>query len=111
MHLSGNRRFRFIIALNLDRYRYAIDRRAKSKVVNSIVRHVQQLDGRFLEKCDENGETWFPVSSEIARRKVSHALRDTFPLEALRESFCSLKTKLNFVLSNVMWKRIGFMME
>jgi hypothetical protein len=55
---------------------------------------VQQLEGRFLERCDENGDFWFPVSLEIARRKVSHALRDKFPLEALDKSFCSLKAKI-----------------
>jgi hypothetical protein len=95
MHISGNRRFRFIIALNLDRYRYAVDRRAKSKVVNSIVTHVHHLGGRFLEKNDGTKESWFPVSSEVARRKVSHALRDKFPFNPIQKSFNSLKARIN----------------
>jgi hypothetical protein len=103
VNISGNRRFRFIIALNLDRYRYAIDRSAKSRVVNSIVKQVQQLEGRFLERCDEHGACWLPVSSDIARRKVSHALRDKFPMEPLQKSFGELKAriKLCFVKCNV----------
>jgi hypothetical protein len=99
----GNRRFRFIVALNRDRYVYAPNRKTKGVVVNSIVNQVQLVGGRFLEltKHLNNEIFWSLVIPNVAREKVAHALRDKYPLDSERIGFRTLKNNIaNFSRRN-----------
>jgi hypothetical protein len=95
-YLIGNRRFRFIIGLNRDRYVFAPNRASKGVVVNSIVNQVQLAGGRFLERTKhlQYGEIWSPVNPALARQKVAHALRDKYPLDSEGKVFRRLKTDI-----------------
>jgi hypothetical protein len=95
-HHLGNRRFRFIVTLYRDRYVCASSRKAKRMVVYSIVNQVHAAGGRFLvrNKYFNNGELWTSVSPTIAREKVSHALRDKYPLDTQGSVFCRLKAEI-----------------
>ena len=91
---TGNRRFRFIVAFNLDRRREAPNRRAKSLIVESIVDQIRAAGGRFLEKIDRDQDFWIQISERCAREKVSHALRDKYPLSTLTDAKSRLKRRL-----------------
>lgn len=81
----ANRRFRFLTALNLERYREAESRRAKTLVVHSLYHQIIDNGGRFLveQTTRNNGPYYTPASDKTAREKISHALRDKFPLSSL----------------------------
>jgi hypothetical protein len=70
----GNRRFRFTINLNLQRYNDARCRRDKTEVIMSVVRLLREdIGARFLKK---QGKAWIELGEKQARGKVGHALRD-----------------------------------
>jgi hypothetical protein len=88
----GNRRLRFAISLNLNRYRYAINRKAKRKVVDSILQEIESAGGRFLEKvATQVGDHLIVVSAKTSRLKVSHALRDKIPLNTIQKAKIRLR--------------------
>lgn len=71
----GNRRFRVIIGMHVQRYIDAPTRPAKGTVIQSVVElFKEQLGARFV-KQSKSGE-FVPVSLKIVRQKVGHALRD-----------------------------------
>jgi hypothetical protein len=87
LEFSGNKRFRFLISFNLDRYQRVNGRRQKSKVIRSIVDQMMYAGCRFLKKCEEpsdhvwnennmNNDRWHIIIPKEIRLKVSHALRD-----------------------------------
>lgn len=87
----ANRRFRFLTALNLERYRETESRRAKTLVVHSLYNQILDNGGRFLVKRGKGDQEFYvTVSDKVAREKISHALRDKFPLSSLR----NIKAKL-----------------
>lgn len=71
----GNRRFRVVIGMNVQRYIDAPTRSAKSQVIRSVVKLFQEDIGATFVKQDDNGK-FVPVSDKIVRQKVGHALRD-----------------------------------
>jgi len=71
----GNRRFRVIIGLNLDRYMEAPSRQAKSQVIIGVVKLFQNEIGARFVKEQSNG-SFTLVSDKMVRQKVGHALRD-----------------------------------
>jgi hypothetical protein len=71
----GNRRFRVVIGMNVQRYIDAPTRSAKSQVIRSVVKIFQEDIGASFVKQDFNGK-FVPVSDKIVRQKVGHALRD-----------------------------------
>jgi hypothetical protein len=90
---TGNRRFRFLIAFNLERFRNSKNGITKSLVVQSLVRQIRQAGGRFLENHDPHQEMWIQVSDKVMRGKVSHALRDKHfhaNLEFAKTIMCSI---------------------
>jgi hypothetical protein len=88
----GNQRLRFAIALNLNRYRYAINRKTKRKVVDSILQQIESAGGRFLEKASTHEEDHLiVVCAKVSRLKVSHALRDKIPLNAIQKAKIRLR--------------------
>mmetsp|Transcript_177 Transcript_177/g.432 ORF Transcript_177/g.432 Transcript_177/m.432 type:complete len:189 (+) Transcript_177:50-616(+) len=71
----GNKRFRVVIAKNLDRYLAAKTKIDKGIVVDSIVEKIRET-GSFV-KQDPKTKLWHEIGDQLAREKVSHALRDT----------------------------------
>jgi hypothetical protein len=84
--IIGNRRLRLAIALNSNRYQYAVNRKAKRNVVNSILQQIEIAEGRFLEKTSSNMDHLILVSAPVSRLKVSHALRDKLPLNTIQRA-------------------------
>ena len=73
----GNRRFRVTIAMNKERYIQAPTKVDKSLVVDQIVKTIKAAspDGGFIRKDAETGR-WCKISTQQARDKVGHAMRD-----------------------------------
>lgn len=71
----GNRRFRVVIGMNVQRYLAAQTRTAKSHVIQSVVKLFQDDIGANFVKQGADGK-FVPVSDKVVRQKVGHALRD-----------------------------------
>jgi hypothetical protein len=91
----GNKRFRFIIPYYLDSFKFSKSRKEKGKVVSEILQHIQMAGGRFLERDKCNPYCWLPVSTKLARMKVSHALRDKCTLDRPDEAHFVVKLRIN----------------
>ncbi|CAB9507083.1 expressed unknown protein [Seminavis robusta] len=72
----GNRRFRSIVSGALDEYHQATSKWAKSMVATKLVGMINADGGRFLKQRKDSGEEWFELSTQEAKAKVSHAIRD-----------------------------------
>jgi hypothetical protein len=69
----GNRRFRTIVGMNLDRYNRTNDKVGKSTIVSEILRTVHSAGGIF---CRFEQGVWCQVSEGTAREKVGALFRD-----------------------------------
>jgi len=69
----GNRRFRIIVALNLDRYVESPSRQEKSRVVWNISQQIKRNGGRFVKY--QNGHL-VELSDKLVQQKVGHSIRD-----------------------------------
>jgi hypothetical protein len=72
---AGNRRFRTLASMFIDRYSQADTKAAKTAIVSEIITVIRQAGGNFCKyysKCD----AWFEVGDHHAREKVSGLLRD-----------------------------------
>lgn len=76
----GNRRFRLLIDLSIDRYMKARTRMDKSIMVFGLVDMIRQASltgGGFVRRIKCNGKmNWCEVGDITARDKVGHAIRD-----------------------------------
>jgi hypothetical protein len=75
---AGNRRFRMVILMNLEKYHNAKNRVDKSTIVTSIVDLIREgspVNGGFVGKSVVTGQ-WMRINNKLAREKVGHALRD-----------------------------------
>jgi hypothetical protein len=68
----GNKRFRSLIDRHLDRYEVA-DKQDKTILAYTIIRIVQEMDGRFLKDVD--GAGYVEVDNAVAQTKVAHCFR------------------------------------
>lgn len=71
---SGNKRFRFLIQTNRERYQSAKSRSEKSNITQEILRAIQENGGQFL-KIDPATGVWAALDAAEAHEKISHALR------------------------------------
>lgn len=71
----GNRRFRVLIAMHIDKYLALKNRAGKSAYVIKIVEQIRARGGRFLRK-NLRSDYWEDIGDKLARKKVGHALRD-----------------------------------
>jgi hypothetical protein len=74
---TGNQRLQVTINAYLDRYRAALTRPEKTEITQEILRCVKTggtQSGRFL-KFDEPLNGWVQVDDEVARLKISQAMR------------------------------------
>jgi len=79
----GNKRFRLIVAMHVDKYIHAYDKLGKSLIVLSIVDQIRSKNGNFI-KYDKATNRWFEIGDELAREKVGQKLREAiFSREAL----------------------------
>jgi preprotein translocase subunit SecD len=69
----GNRRFRILASMFIERYSRANSKAAKTTIVSEIIEVIRQADGNF---CQYKKGKWFEVADHHAREKVSSLLRD-----------------------------------
>jgi hypothetical protein len=70
----GNRRFRILTSMSMERYSRTDNNKAtKSAIVSEIVAIVRQAGGNF---CKYKRGEWYEVGDYYAREKVSSLLRD-----------------------------------
>jgi hypothetical protein len=70
----GNRRFRILTSMSMERYSRTDNNKAtKSAIVSEIVAIVRQAGGNF---CKYKTGEWYEVGDYYAREKVSSLLRD-----------------------------------
>lgn len=76
MH-SGNKRLQSIIKKHLDRYQSAPCRKTKTSIINEIldqIKNCPENPGLFL-KYDKKQSGWIPEEDNVARLKISQAIR------------------------------------
>jgi hypothetical protein len=69
----GNRRFRALASMFIERYSQSGSKVAKSAIVSEIIDVIRQAGGNF---CKVQKGAWFEVGDHQAREKVSALLRD-----------------------------------
>jgi hypothetical protein len=70
----GNRRFRIIASMAVDRYsQVGTSKRAKSAIVSEIIAVIREAGGNF---CRYKRGAWFEVGDHYAREKVGALMRD-----------------------------------
>jgi hypothetical protein len=70
----GNRRFRTIVAMFLDRYNNTKDKVGKTAIVTDVIRIVHSAGGIF---CRYEQGVWWQVAEGTAREKVGALFRDS----------------------------------
>jgi hypothetical protein len=69
----GNRRFRILASMFIERYSRANSKASKTVIVSEIIEVIRQADGNF---CKFTKGKWTEVADHHAREKVSALLRD-----------------------------------
>ena len=69
----GNRRFRILVRMSIERYSQADTRAAKSIIVSEIIALIRRAGGIF---CKYKRGVWLEVGARHAREKVGPSLRD-----------------------------------
>jgi hypothetical protein len=111
LELLGNKRLRFLISFNLDRYRIAKGRPQKSRVIDSIVDQLTYAGVRFVKsdkKASEHSkdksfvvnektiviERWEVMNPKEVRLKIAHALRDKRQCQDHEAALARLKLRI-----------------
>lgn len=71
----GNRRFRIIVDMNLERYSNTQTKSQKSQIVSEIVEIIRGAGGGFVKQNPKDG-SWYEVGDSVAREKVGALFRD-----------------------------------
>jgi hypothetical protein len=96
----GNRRFRSLASMFLERYSQAETRTAKSAIVSEIIVVIRQAGGSF---CKYKKGVWLKVGDLHAREKVGASLRDL--LHTQYRSSTKAKVDRRTALKNVKEKQ------
>jgi hypothetical protein len=75
---AGNRHFRILASMFIERYSQADSKAAKSVIVSEIIKVIRQAGGNF---CSYKRGAWFEVGDHHAREKTSALLRDLLPTQ------------------------------
>jgi hypothetical protein len=78
----GNRTFRKLVDERADTYKRSTNRHQKTKIIQAIIRVVQDAGGRFLTLEDSfmsGNIVWKEMDPQSAHQKVAHALRSKQP--------------------------------
>lgn len=87
----GNRRFRIMISLSINKYvSLAKKRKEKSQLIRSIVESTKECGGRFLQEKDG---ILVELSARDAHDKVGHAIRDMIMTRGKDEFYHFQKSK------------------
>lgn len=78
----GNRRFRVIVSMNLERYLCARTKAEKTRIVMDVVELIHDSGGTFAKR-HVNGD-WYDIGYDAAREKVGALFRD-----ALQKKQCT----------------------
>jgi hypothetical protein len=81
----GNRRFRVIVSLALERFTNAPTRKDKSIVIKSVADVVRGCGGHFLQR---QGGNWIELDEKQTHEKVGHALRDMAMASKTKSEVC-----------------------
>lgn len=75
---EGNRRFRQLVEISLDRYNEANTRGKKTQVVQDIVEMVRMNsnNGGGFVRQDKSGR-WWEIGSQCSKEKVGHTIRES----------------------------------
>jgi hypothetical protein len=92
---TGNRRFRILASVFVERYSRADCKTVKAALVFDIITMIRQAGGHF---CKYEKGAWFEVGDRCARGKVSAYFRDT--LHTQYRSSAKAKTKRRSLLLN-----------
>lgn len=78
MNHIGNKRFKVVIDNYYERYAKASTKFEKTLVVSEIVDTIRENSGAggFVKFCEVGGGYWYEVGDQMAREKVSQALRN-----------------------------------
>lgn len=71
----GNRRFKLMMQMHVEKYKNSPTKVDKSLVVISIVDAIRDLNGHFVRRDKASG-MWHDIGDQLAREKVGYALRD-----------------------------------
>jgi hypothetical protein len=74
----GNRRFRVIISMYLERYSLSQTKMEKSAIVTEVMGIIRGASGGFVKL---EGEEWHEIGDVAAREKVSSCFRDHLPTQ------------------------------
>ena len=86
----GNRRFRVVIGMNLQRYLDAKSRYERSEMILSFVRELRgNANMRFIKR---RGSKYIELNEKQSREKVGHALRDAAAQARVQENQQDQKT-------------------
>jgi hypothetical protein len=77
---TGNRRFRLVIDMNLERYQQTDTRLRKAMIVSAIVDSIRGStpDGGFIKMHEGR---WCEVGDHVAREKITQCFRDRLHTE------------------------------
>ena len=100
-HNIGNRRFRIMINMNLQKYMSCKTRTERSRMIQDLTDELQQFCGqfRFLKRITETNKSdiFVELNRKQSREKIAHALRDAAAqyriMERKRRMACKLKAK------------------
>lgn len=76
---EGNQYFGKIIRSSLRKYKEALNRREKIRVVDQILQEIKSSGVRFA-KIDSKTKKWYELNNVQAHQKIGHAIRDTIRL-------------------------------
>ena len=100
-HNIGNRRFRIMINMNLQKYIRCETRTERTRMIQALTDELQQSCGqfRFLKRIKDTNKSdiFVELNPKQSREKIAHALRDAAAqyriMERKRRMACKLKAK------------------
>ena len=72
---TGNRRFRVLVDMHLERYSLAETKSDKTRIVCEVVHKIRASGGGFCKQDSQDG-AWYEVGDSVAREKVGALFRD-----------------------------------
>jgi hypothetical protein len=93
----GNRRFRLLSSMFIEKYSQADTRLAKSAIVTEIINVIREVDGHFWRF---KGGAWFEVGYDQARDKVGACLRDLLHTQYRSSSKAKMAIRANVKAGN-----------
>lgn len=103
----GNRRFRIMININLQKYMDCKTRTERSRMIQDLTNELRQFCGqfRFLKRTkgthENESDTFIQLNQQQSREKIAHALRDAASQYRIMERKRSIARKLKMMKSEM----------